>query len=173
MLQIQFIRENKEEVITRLAKKNMDAKSIVEEVINLDEKRRSTQVELDTILAESNKVSKDIELSLTETIAGGYKTIITEDSVINYQKCLDMDKIKSRRVGNMRYLEDVWKIELKPIKFNHMLSIKDPSDITSGMQFRRKEARIRDKYCKIKVRYKGDKLAIITALNTLYSDSYA
>ena len=60
MLQIQFIRENKEEVITRLAKKNMDAKSIVEEVINLDEKRRSTQVELDTILAESNKVSKDI-----------------------------------------------------------------------------------------------------------------
>ena len=41
------------------------------------------------------------------------------------------------------------------------------------MEFRRKEARIRDKYCKIKVRYKGDKLAIITALNTLYSDSYA
>ena len=60
MLQIQFIRENKEEVITRLAKKNMDAKSIVEDVINLDEKRRSTQVALDTILAESNKVSKDI-----------------------------------------------------------------------------------------------------------------
>jgi seryl-tRNA synthetase len=60
MLQIQFIRENKEEVITRLAKKNMDAKSIVEDIINFDEKRRSTQVALDTILAESNKVSKDI-----------------------------------------------------------------------------------------------------------------
>lgn len=60
MLQIQFIRENKEEVITRLAKRNMDAKSLVEDVINLDEKRRSTQVALDTILAESNKVSKDI-----------------------------------------------------------------------------------------------------------------
>ena len=60
MLQIQFIRENKEEVIARLAKKNMDAKSIVEDVINLDENRRSTQVALDTVLAESNKVSKDI-----------------------------------------------------------------------------------------------------------------
>jgi seryl-tRNA synthetase len=60
MLQIQFIRDNKQEVITRLAKKNMDATSIVEDVINLDEKRRSTQVALDTILAESNKVSKDI-----------------------------------------------------------------------------------------------------------------
>ena len=60
MLQIQFIRENKEEVITRLAKKNMEAKSIVEDIINFDEKRRATQVALDTILAESNKVSKDI-----------------------------------------------------------------------------------------------------------------
>lgn len=127
----------------------------------------------ESILNGYNKVSKDIELSLTETVTDGYKTTITEDSVVNYQKCLDMDKIKSRRIGNMRYLEDVWKIELKPIKFNHMLSIKDSSDITSGMEFRRKEARIRDKYCKIKVRYKGDKLAIITALNTLYSDSYA
>ena len=38
MLQIQFIRENKEEVITRLAKKNMEAKSIVEDIINFDEK---------------------------------------------------------------------------------------------------------------------------------------
>lgn len=60
MLQIQFIRENKEEVVARLAKRNMDASTIVEEVISLDEKRRSTQVALDTILAESNKVSKDI-----------------------------------------------------------------------------------------------------------------
>ena len=127
----------------------------------------------ESILNGYNEVSKDIELSLTETITNGYKTTITEDFVINYQKCLDMDKIKSRRVGNMRYLEDVWKIELKPIKFNHMLYVKVPSDITTGMEFRRKEARIRDKYCKIKVRYKGDKLAIITALNTLYSDSYA
>ena len=41
MLQIQFIRENKEEVITRLAKKNMEAKSIVEDIINFDEKRRA------------------------------------------------------------------------------------------------------------------------------------
>lgn len=60
MLQIQFIRENKEEVITRLAKKNMDAKSIVDDVISLDEKRRATQVSLDAILSESNKISKDI-----------------------------------------------------------------------------------------------------------------
>ncbi len=60
MLQIAYIRENKDEVVKRLAKKNLDAKSAIEEVIVLDEKRRATQVELDTIKSESNKLSKDI-----------------------------------------------------------------------------------------------------------------
>jgi seryl-tRNA synthetase len=60
MLQIAVIRENKEKVIAALAKKNMDAKAIVEEVIQLDENRRAAQVELDTTLSESNKLSKDI-----------------------------------------------------------------------------------------------------------------
>ncbi len=60
MLQIAYIRENKDEVVKRLAKKNLDAKSAIEEVIALDEKRRATQVELDTIKSESNKLSKDI-----------------------------------------------------------------------------------------------------------------
>ncbi len=60
MLQIAYIRENQEKVIKALAKRNLDAKAIVEEVVLLDEKRRSTQVELDTILSESNKLAKDI-----------------------------------------------------------------------------------------------------------------
>lgn len=36
-----------------------------------------------------------------------------------------------------------------------------------------KEVKIKDKWIKIRVRYKGDKLAIITAIKTLYSASYA
>ncbi|MGO4817269.1 serine--tRNA ligase [Flavobacterium sp. W22_SRS_FP1] len=60
MLQIAFIRENQEKVIHALAKRNMDATSVVEEVVKLDERRRATQVELDGILSESNKLSKDI-----------------------------------------------------------------------------------------------------------------
>ncbi|MBC7749789.1 MAG: serine--tRNA ligase, partial [Methylotenera sp.] len=60
MLQIAFIRENQEKVITALAKRNMDATSVVQEVVQLDEKRRATQVALDEILSESNKLSKDI-----------------------------------------------------------------------------------------------------------------
>jgi seryl-tRNA synthetase len=60
MLQTVFIRDNREKVIQALAKRNFDAAPLVDEVIALDEKRRSTQVELDTVLSESNKLSKDI-----------------------------------------------------------------------------------------------------------------
>lgn len=45
----------------------------------------------------------------------------------------------------------------------------DVSDWWSG----RKETRLRDKYIKIRVRYTGEELAIITALKTLFTISYA
>ena len=60
MLQIAYIRENQEKVVKALAKRNFDASELIALVVELDEKRRSTQVELDNILAESNKLSKEI-----------------------------------------------------------------------------------------------------------------
>ena len=85
MLQIAFIRENQEKVITALAKRNIDVTSVVEEVVQLDEKRRATQVELDGILAESNKLSKDIG----ELMKAGEKSkaaILKEKTVLNKEK---------------------------------------------------------------------------------------
>ncbi len=60
MLQITFIRENQEKVIQALAKRNLDSRAVVEDVVQLDERRRATQVELDGILSESNKLSASI-----------------------------------------------------------------------------------------------------------------
>ncbi|MEJ6711905.1 MAG: serine--tRNA ligase [Flavobacteriales bacterium] len=60
MLQVAYIRAHKEEVIERLAVKNFHAKEIIEELIVLDERRRNTQSDNDAILAESNKLSKEI-----------------------------------------------------------------------------------------------------------------
>jgi len=61
MLQVQFIRDNKEVVLQGLAKRNFaDAATIIEQVLTADENRRATQVTLDDILAESNKLSKEI-----------------------------------------------------------------------------------------------------------------
>ena len=60
MLQVPFIRENKDLVIAGLAKRNIDAEAMIHEVIALDEDRRRIQTELDGLLAQSNALSKEI-----------------------------------------------------------------------------------------------------------------
>jgi len=61
MLQVAFIRQHKGQVLEGLAKRNFDkVETIIEQVIATDENRRSIQTELDNILAESNKLSKEI-----------------------------------------------------------------------------------------------------------------
>ncbi|KJS05428.1 MAG: seryl-tRNA synthetase [Flavobacteriales bacterium BRH_c54] len=60
MLQTNFIKENKALVIERLTKRNLDATPIVENIIKLDDDRKKTQQELDNLLAESNRLAKQI-----------------------------------------------------------------------------------------------------------------
>ncbi|SRX72340.1 serine--tRNA ligase [Aequorivita antarctica] len=60
MLQVTDIRENKEKYINALAKRGIDAASVLEEVLILDEERRGSQAQLDAILAQSNSYSKEI-----------------------------------------------------------------------------------------------------------------
>ncbi|MEZ5198119.1 MAG: serine--tRNA ligase [Bacteroidales bacterium] len=60
MLQVNFIKENKQEVISKLSVKNFKSTEIIDLVLDLDEKRRTFQKELDDVLAESNKSAKEI-----------------------------------------------------------------------------------------------------------------
>lgn len=60
MLQIAYIRDNQQKVITALFKKNFDATALISDVVILDERRRATQLEMDNTLAEANRLSKDI-----------------------------------------------------------------------------------------------------------------
>lgn len=60
MLQLNYIREKKDEAIQRLAIKNFDAKPILDQVLELDNDRRKTQNELDAILAEANNLAKQV-----------------------------------------------------------------------------------------------------------------
>jgi seryl-tRNA synthetase len=62
MLQVSNIRAHKEAYITALKKRNFDAEEILNEVLQLDEIRRSTQTQLDDTLSESNQLSKEIGL---------------------------------------------------------------------------------------------------------------
>ncbi len=60
MLQIQNIRENKEQVLLALAKRNKDFGPIVDQVIQIDAQRRKIQQELESIQAQSNQLAKQI-----------------------------------------------------------------------------------------------------------------
>ncbi|WP_299122268.1 serine--tRNA ligase [uncultured Winogradskyella sp.] len=60
MLQVAFIRENKEDIIARLAKRNIDATEMLNNAIALDEDRKALQTKLDNKKAESNSISKEI-----------------------------------------------------------------------------------------------------------------
>ncbi len=61
MIDIKFLRENPDVVRENIKKKFQDEKlSLVDEVIALDEKRRTNQQEADEIRAHRNKISKEI-----------------------------------------------------------------------------------------------------------------
>ncbi len=60
MLQIQFIRDNKDLVIERLKKRNLDATELVNQALEVDQKRKNTQKQLDEQLAEANSIAKEI-----------------------------------------------------------------------------------------------------------------
>jgi len=60
MLQVNFIRENKQEVIEKLSVKNFGASEVIEQVLELDDNRKKIQKKLDDTLAEANKASKEI-----------------------------------------------------------------------------------------------------------------
>lgn len=60
MLQVAFISENKEDIIARLAKRNIDATEMINDAIALDEDRKALQTNLDNTKAESNTLSKEI-----------------------------------------------------------------------------------------------------------------
>lgn len=60
MLQLNTIREEKDRVLAGLKKRNFKELGLIDEIIALDEKRRSTQLALDESLAKSNMLSKEI-----------------------------------------------------------------------------------------------------------------
>jgi seryl-tRNA synthetase len=60
MLQVSYIRENKEKVLERLAVKSFKQPELVDEIIAIDEDRRQTQAQLDSISAEANSAARQI-----------------------------------------------------------------------------------------------------------------
>ena len=60
MLQINTIRENKDEIISRLSIKNFEGKDLINKALEIDSSRRATQSELDSLLAAQNTIAKQV-----------------------------------------------------------------------------------------------------------------
>lgn len=69
MLQVAFIRNNRDRVLDGLKKKNFLELDLVDQVINLDERRKKLQQQADELLAKRNAASK----SIGELLAKGKK----------------------------------------------------------------------------------------------------
>lgn len=66
MLQVNFLKEHKERVLEGLKKRNFKDLELVENAILLDDKRKKIQFDLDSQLAEINKISKEIGILMKE-----------------------------------------------------------------------------------------------------------
>lgn len=66
MLQVAYIKDNKEKVLAGLKKRNFGKLELIDEIISLDESRKKIQFDLDSQLSEMNKISKDIGILMKE-----------------------------------------------------------------------------------------------------------
>ena len=60
MLALQYIRENKNSVLKGLEKRGFKSPKLIDQIIDLDQQRRSIQTKLDSHLSDSNKMAKEI-----------------------------------------------------------------------------------------------------------------
>ena len=190
---ILFNRDYKEDVIPKWNKKSTILPLYYERIDTFDEIYDSYQL-------KTSKFSKDYQnLTGTELV---YDNRLNEFRLATHVKGNDIMKV-GRLQGNMQYKEDLWNVEIRPMNYRQKnesewnvppiilnnvpndltkedidnSDLPDKYDITdleveTGWSSR-KEARIRDKYIRIKIRYTGYNKATITALRTLYSISYA
>lgn len=120
-----------------------------------------------------------------------------EYRIQNHSPAKDIKDVGLLR-GNMYYKEDKWDIRINPINIvqkneykwdkipivynafvdkslSELKDIPDDRVVENWEEIGNKdtEVKVKDKYIKIKIRYNGQKLAIISAINTLYSISYS
>lgn len=130
-----------------------------------------------------------------------YDERLNEFRIATHVKGADFDKVGRMR-GNMNYQEDKWLVQIPSLTFmqknetwtdkppivvnwlpddlketeireEHLPNTFNLGEIDTSKWTYRQEARLRDKYLKVKIRYTGEDKVIITAIKTLFNISYA
>lgn len=80
------------------------------------------------------------------------------------QECRNIETW-GRRLGNIHYKNDSWYTNIEPILYDARLNDPNITELSNPVT-KWNSTRIRDKWCKIRVRYSGEDLSIITAIKT-------
>ena len=103
MLQLNFLRENKQNIIESLKVKNFDASIIIDQLITLDDNRKSTQQQSDELLARANSIAKEIGM-LFKSGNGAEANVLKEES------SQIKEKTKSLQTTLSDIESDIWKL---------------------------------------------------------------
>ena len=99
-----------------------------------------------------------------------YDPVLDEYSMIISQQCKNKETY-GVRLGNIQYKEDGWYTNIEPLRYNVKLNQQSATEFSESDPFA--SAKIRDKWLKVRIKYAGDKLAIISGVTTFENMSYA
>lgn len=126
-----------------------------------------------------------------------YDSILNQFSIVNHVKAVDMrNSTQGRLRGNIQYIDDRWLAQINPLNFVqkneqwnnneiplnlrytsllndiHIINTDNlpttTTDVVNKDWGKRKEAKLKDKYMKVKIRYEGNKLALILGVRTTF-----
>lgn len=105
-----------------------------------------------------------------------YSTNVEKDEVTNQYHLKVSDNCRNvkdnrygRRLGNIEYRDDKWLVNISPIYYKNKYKNNDLETICNSIS----STKLRDKWVKIRIKYKGDKLVVISAIQTLMTLSYS
>ena len=110
-------------------------------------------------------------------------TTVEWDPILNQyllkikQPCYDI-KNYGRMRGNITYKEDAWYLTIDPIYFKKADAYNAEYGVTGNTVIDNerldwKSTRIRDKWCRIRIKYSGKDLVLVSAIKTMIMTSYA
>jgi hypothetical protein len=119
------------------------------------------KLDLEKATAKDGKYSQIFDKQQVEI----EKDHVLNQYILKVKQPIKNIKTYGRRLGNIEYKEDRWFTTITPIYYKDRIVGTDSS---TGL----KSTRIRDKWIKIRIKYTGEKLVVINAIQSLLRLSY-
>ena len=139
---------------------------------------------VDSEKTEQHRLKMEFDESEKESSTGNKYTTVLENATVSQDPvlkqyylhidsaCIDVKK-HGKLLGNIEYREDKWLVNIAPIKFKDAIIKKENDIYSKSKSTKTSSAKLRDKWCKVRIKYKGDKLVVISAIQSLFTISFS